>query len=443
MRRFLRASLALLIIPFIAEKVSAEPSDYQRMLEVLSITSVRPGAEGFNRASPNFANFDETKAGSYTLPDPLVAADGTAVKTPKDWWSKRRPEIAELFEREIYGRVPKEVPAVRWEMTGAEVPPARAVKAVTTHYIGHADNSAYPALKVDIVADVTLPAGVKGPVPVMIVLTFKGPWENMPVPAGQGEDWRDQLLKAGWGYVEYVPTSVQADDPKKLREGIIGLTNRGGYRTPDQWGALRAWGWGVSRVIDLLSTDKRVDARKIGVAGHSRYGKAALVAMAFEPRLAFGYISSSGAGGAKLLRRNFGEKLENLSGEGEHHWMAGNFIAYGGPKTAADLPVDGHELIALAAPRPVLISAGIGDGTNPMEDAWTDQRGMFLATVAASPVYQLLGAGALGTTEMPAVGTLVTKGALAWRQHPFGHTMQPNWETFLTFVRSGLTSQHP
>ncbi len=252
------------------------------------------------------------------------------------------------------------------------------------------------------------------------------------MPADQGPDWRDQLLAAGWGYAEYVPVSVQPDDPKKLREGIIGLVNKGAPRSPDQWGALRAWAWGVSRAVDVLAKDARVDPKRIAVAGHSRYGKAALVAMAYEPRLAAGYISSSGAGGAKLLRRDYGERLENLSGEGEYHWMAANFVVYGGPKTVNDLPVDAHELIALAAPRPVFISSG----TRAAGDGWTDPKGMFLAAVAAGPVYRLLGAGDLGTGDFPPVGTQVSNGALAFRQHPFGHTMQPNWATFIAFANN-------
>jgi Dipeptidyl aminopeptidases/acylaminoacyl-peptidases len=432
MKRFAVAGLAVLLMG-----AAPASNDYQNVLTQLHITSVRGGADGMNPKAPNFANFDESRAGSYTLPDPLTLTNGKAVTTPDSWWTKRRPEIAAQFETEVYGRLPANIPPVHWQATGAEVP-NRAVKAITTHFIGHV--GADPAHKVAIAMDLTLPAAHEKPVPVMIVLTWHGPWDNAPVPPGQGADWRDQLLAAGWGYAEYIPTTVQADDPNKLNEGIIGLVNNGAPRPLDQWGALRAWAWGVSRVIDLLATDKRVDAKRIGVAGHSRYGKAALVAMAFEPRLAIGYISSSGAGGAKLLRRNFGETLENLAGDGEHHWMAGNFVAYAGPKTARDLPVDAHELIALVAPRPLFLSAGIGDGTKPMEDGWTDQRGMFLATVAAGPVYRLLGAGDLGTDAMPPVGTEVTKGALAWRQHPFGHTMQPNWTAFLAYAKTQLTS---
>ena len=285
----------------------------------------------------------------------------------------------------------------------------------------------------------TLPADNTKPVPVMIVLTWHGPWDNLPVPSGQGADWRDQLLSAGWGYADYVPSTVQPDDPAKLREGIIGLANKGAPRPPDQWGALRAWAWGASRVVDLLQANKRVAAGRIGVAGHSRYGKAALVAMAFDSRIAIGYISSSGAGGAKLLRRDYGEKLENLAGYGEHHWMAGNFVRYAGPKTVHDLPVDAHDLIALCAPRPVFISSG----TREAGDGWTDPKGMFLAAVAAGPVYRVTRGGDLGTAEFPPVGVEVTNGALAFRQHPFGHTMQPNWAAFLAFAKKELISPFP
>jgi hypothetical protein len=196
---------------------------------------------------------------------------------------------------------------------------------------------------------------------------------------------------------------------------------------------LRAWAWGVSRAVDYLQTDRRIDPQRIGVEGHSRYGKAALVAEAYDPRIAIGYISSSGAGGAKLLRRNYGEQLENLAG-GEYYWFAGNFIKYAGPETVDDLPVDAHELIALCAPRPVFISAG----TVEAGDGWVDARGSFLAGVAAGPVYELLGRKGLGTAEMPPLGTPLISGDIGFRQHQYGHTPQPNWATFLAFAQGHL-----
>ncbi len=192
-------------------------------------------------------------------------------------------------------------------------------------------------------------------------------------------------------------------------------------------------GLGRSRALDYFETDKAVDAKQVGIEGLSRYGKAALVAMAYEPRFAIGFIGSSGEGGAKLHRRNFGELVENLTGSGEYHWMAGNFIKYGGPLTPADLPVDAHEMIALCAPRPTFISYGASTGPGA-EGQWVDQRGSFLAAVAAGPVFRLLGKKDLGTSEFPEVETSITDGELAFRQHKGGHTTGPNWPTFLAFA---------
>ncbi|HEX5444415.1 MAG TPA: hypothetical protein VFW87_11320, partial [Pirellulales bacterium] len=267
-------------------------------------------------------------------------------------------------------------------------------------------------------------------------------------PAGRGfgppgPSRTETLIKAGWGYAMLSPPSIQADNGAGLTRGIIGLTNLGQPRKPDDWGSLRAWAWGASRGLDYLETDPAVDARCVGIEGVSRYGKAALVAMAFEPRFAMVLVGSSGEGGAKLHRRNFGEAVENLTGSGEYHWMAGNFLKYGaseasfGAKTAADLPVDSHELIALCAPRLTFISYGIpekGDAN------WLDQRGSFMAAVAAGPVFRLLGAKDLGTPDdylnaaMPAVNEGLFEGQLAWRQHDGGHTDAPNLESFIAWA---------
>ena len=139
----------------------------------------------------------------------------------------------------------------------------------------------------------------------------------------------EQLIADGWGYASINPASIQADNGAGLTRGIIGLVNKGQPRKPDDWGALRAWAWGASRGLDYLETDKAVDAKKVGIEGVSRYGKAALVTMAYDQRFAVVLVGSSGEGGAKLHRRNFGEAVENLTGTGEYHWMAGNFLKYG------------------------------------------------------------------------------------------------------------------
>jgi hypothetical protein len=238
------------------------------------------------------------------------------------------------------------------------------------------------------------------------------------------------VLQKGWGYAVLIPTSFQADNGAGLRQGIIGLVNKGGPRKPDDWGTLRAWAWGVSRAMDYLETDKAVDAKRVGVEGLSRYGKAALVAMAYEPRLAIGFIGSSGAGGAKILRRVYGEQVENLASSGEYHWFAPAFIKYAGPLVPTDLPVDAHQLIALCAPRPLFISSG----SPTVEGRWIDAKGMFLGAMHAGPVYRLLGKKDLGTTEMPPQETGLLTGDIAWRQHSGGHTTGPNWPYFLQFA---------
>ncbi|HVN05840.1 MAG TPA: hypothetical protein VMT86_15570, partial [Bryobacteraceae bacterium] len=223
--------------------------------------------------------------------------------------------------------------------------------------------------------------------------------------------------------------TIQPDNGAGLRVGIIGLVNHGGPRKPDDWGALRAWAWGASRALDYFETDKAVDARQVGIEGLSRYGKAALVTMAYDQRFAIAFVASSGEGGAKLHRRNFGEIVENVAAVNEYHWMAGNFLKYAGPLHWNDLPVDSHDLIALCAPRPVFVSGGAFNG-----DAWADAKGMFMAAAAAGPVYKLLGKKDLGTTEMPPIETALISGDIAFRQHSGGHTAGPNWPTFIEFA---------
>ncbi len=411
--------------------------DHQRIMDSLHITSLRRGADG-DPKSTNAANYDEEKAKpDPKLPDPLTLNNGKKVTTAKVWWDARRPEIVEEFDREVYGRTPKVTPKVTWEVTSTLRELNGDVPVVTKKLVGHVDNSAYPAISVDIQLTLTTPPNALGPVPVMMELSFSPEFmaaiakrfPEMTAAANKGPTWQQQVLAKGWGYAVLIPTSVQPDKGDGLTEGIIGLMNKGQPRKLDDWGALRAWAWGASRAMDYFETDKSVDARQIGIEGHSRYGKAALVTMAYDSRYAIAYVSSSGAGGAALWRRDFGEQIGNVAGTGEYHWMAGNFLKYAGPLTPNDLPIDSHELIALAAPRPVFIGAGATQG-----DGWVDGRGMFMATVAAGPVYLLLGKKDLGTVEFPPIETPLIDGDLAYRQHSGGHTPAPNWPTFLTFA---------
>ncbi|HSB27143.1 MAG TPA: hypothetical protein VLE19_04795 [Pyrinomonadaceae bacterium] len=420
--------------------------DHKRMMQLLNITSLRPGANPNAPNSANAPNYDEAKANPYPeLPEPLLLKNGKRVTTAKAWWQLRRPEIVEDFDRKIYGRVPVHAPKVTWEVVNTKQERNGDVEVITKKIVGHVDNSSYSALNVDIDFTLTTPAKARGAVPVMIEFGFVlPPGFRFPpgfVPPKQvGPTWQQQLLAKEWGYAILIPTSFQADNGAGLTKGIIGLCNKGQPREPSDWGTLRAWAWGASRALDYLETDKSVNAKQVGIEGLSRYGKAALVTMAYDQRFAIGFIGSSGEGGAKLHRRNFGELVENVAGSGEYHWMAGNFLKYAGPLTWNDLPVDAHELIALCAPRPIFISYGAAEGTGA-EGKWVDQRGSFMAAVAAGSVYRLLGKKGLGTSEFPPVETALISGELAWRQHSGGHTTGPNWPTFLEFAGRYIRSK--
>ena len=436
-----------------AALAQSNEEDHRQMMEQLGIKALRPGPSG-NEKAPNHANYDAALANPFpALPDVLTLKNGKKVTKASAWWKQRRPEIVEDFEREVLGRVPKVVPKVTWTVTESVTTKVGDLPVIAKQLTGHVDNSSYPEIAVDIQMTLVTPAEAKRPVPVIMMFGRAGlPGPNgAPVggrggftpPPGSDPPAQQQLIADGWGYAAITPGSIQADNGAGLRKGIIGLVNKGQPRKPDDWGSLRAWAWGASRGLDYLETDKAVDAKHVGIEGVSRFGKAALVTMAFDQRFAVVLVGSSGEGGAKLHRRNFGEAVENLTGSGEYHWMAGNFLKYGaaeatfGSKNPGDLPVDAHELIALCAPRPTFISYGVpekGDAN------WLDHQGSFMAAVAAGPVFRLLGAKDLGVTEdyhsakMPPVNTGMLDGELAWRQHDGGHTDGPNWKYFLPWA---------
>jgi hypothetical protein len=440
--------------------------DHRNMLEQLGITRLRPGRSA-NAGSPNAANYDESQANPYpNLPEALVLNSGERVTTAQVWWKQRQPEIVEDFEREVVGRVPTNVPKVIWTVVETRETTVAGRPVIEKQLQGRVDNSLCPAIEVNITMTVGTPKDAKEKVPVLMMfggfgfggrgkaadgkaVDGKAPTSGKGPPPGKGfgppgPSKNEKLIEAGWGYATISPASIQADNGAGLTRGIIGLTNRGQPRKPDDWGSLRAWGWGASRGLDYLETDSAVDAKRVGIEGVSRYGKAALVAMAFEPRFAMVLVGSSGEGGAKLHRRNFGEAVENLTGQGEYHWMAGNFLKYGaeeakfGRLTPGDLPVDAHELIALCAPRLTFISYGIPERGDAH---WLDQQGSFMAAVAAQPVFRLLGAQGLGVSDdyraekMPAVNVSLLDGHLAWRQHDGGHTDTPNIEHFIQWAQ--------
>ena len=466
------------------------------MMDQLGIKALRPGPSG-NEKAPNHANYDESKANPYpNLPEPLTLNDGQKVTTPQMWGEKRRPEIVEMFDKYVYGRVPKDLPNVTWTVTAVDHEMI-GFNRVAKDLIGQVDNSSYPAISVKIHMTLVTPANATGPVPVLIMFGRAGfPAPNEP----SGEDmdrvnaaWKAllvqqdpslkdvfanhpawqlvrptpfqppqlnadgdppntwQLVAAGWGFALLDPASIQADDGAGITRGIIGLVNKGQPRKPEDWGALRAWSWGAGRALDYLGTDSSVDAKHVGIEGVSRYGKAALVTMAFDQRFAMVLVGSSGKGGATLLRRNYGEAVESLTG-GEYYWMAGNFMKYGaseatfGNKTPGDIPVDSNELIALCAPRPTFISYGVPEKGDAR---WLDQEGSFIATVDASRVFTLLGAKGLDiegdyhSAKMPPMNEDHLAGQIAWRQHDGGHTDAPNMKYFIRWADKFIVHTPP
>jgi hypothetical protein len=434
---------------------AARAEDHQNMMAQLGIRKLRPGPSG-NEAAPNHANYDEATANPYpNLPDVLTLKNGKKVTSAKTWKEQRRAEIIEDFDREVLGRVPKNVPKVTWTLAKTAEGKVGPYAVIGKQLVGHVDNSSFPEITVDIQMTLVTPADAKGPVPIMMM--FGGgqalPSMTLPAPTGRGAapgadpPAQQQLIADGWGYAAINPGSIQADNGEGLTKGIIGLVNKGQRRKPDDWGSLRAWAWGASRGLDYLATEKAVDAKKVGIEGVSRFGKAALVTMAYDERFAVVLVGSSGEGGAKLHRRNWGEAVENLTGAGEYHWMAGNFIKYGaeeadfGSKNPGDIPVDAHELIALCAPRPTFISYGVPEKGDAK---WLDHQGSYMAAIAAGPVFKLLGAKDLGvsndyqTEKMPAVNVSMLDGQLGWRQHDGGHTDGPNWKYFIPWADKNL-----
>jgi hypothetical protein len=466
--------------------------DFARTRALLGLSGPPPA--GADSTDPE--TFNEATANPYpNLPDPLKLNNGQRVTTAAVWNNQRRAELFELFEREVYGRRPKAIPKVTWEVLSTAREMNGDVPVITKQLVGHVDNSAYPALTVNILASVSTPADAKGPVPVIISFSGSGfGWRgaegvaapapttvcqptNAPAPpprpataparpagaaagagarpggAGpqgpQGPTSQQQALALGWGYASLNTASVQADNGQGLTCGIIGLVNKGQPRSMDDWGVLSAWGWGASKLLDYFETDRAVDAKRVGIYGHSRWGKGALVAAVFDPRFAIAYDSSSGMGGAKLHRRKYGETVENISNT-YYYWMAGNYLKYAGRRDA--LPVDSHEFIALMAPRPIFFSDGNTPTKNPdgtiatrvneqgktvivsINDAWADPKGTFMGAAAAGPVYELLGRKGLGMTEFPPADTEVISGDIGYRQHTGGHTSGPAWETFYKFA---------
>jgi hypothetical protein len=397
------------------------------------------------KVTGHVSNYDEKKVPPYTLPDPLVMASGERVDSAAKWFEARRPEILKFYQTEIYGRIPVNAPKVTWEVTETDGE-ARDGAAIRKRVVGRiGDKPDGPRMNLTVF----LPAKASGPVPMLFSISFgfgaggrtqaagkaatpkKTQAAGKPGPAtGPGPGGFDaigEVLSRGWGYTTLNYADIQPDRADRWTEGVIGLSLQPGqtHPVPEEWGTISAWAWGISRSIDYLETDPAVNPKQIAITGVSRLGKTVLWAGAQDQRVAAVFSVVSGELGAALIRRDWGETLDDMAQN--FPWQfAGNLQKWVGRWN--DLPVDQHMLIALCAPRPVYVNGGL-------TDQWSDPKGEFLAMVAAGPVYRLLGHKDLGVTELPPLDTPVTGGGLAFHYHSAGHMAVPaDWKTFLDFA---------
>ncbi|MGD0774627.1 MAG: acetylxylan esterase [Candidatus Solibacter sp.] len=393
-------------------------------------------------------NYDEAKVGTYTLPDPLLPANGKPVRDAKTWNETRRPEIVRLFEENEYGRAPGRPAGMSFDVfdKGTAALEGKAIRRQVTIYFS-ADKA---GPKMDLL--VYVPANATGPVPLLLNIGFSANsstvndpgvrvgevWgrDKKKVPAAQGMNFGRinvaRLLDAGLGFATVYYGDIDPDFPGGVPYGVRSLYLKPGQTEPaaDEWGSIAAWAWGLSRAIDYLETDKGVDAKRVAIMGVSRLGKTVMWAGAHDTRIALVIASCSGEGGAALSRRNYGETIAHLVEPTRYPYQfAGNYAKYA--NQVDRMPVDAHMLVALIAPRPVLLQTGD-------KDFWSDPKGEFLAAVAAGPVYRLLGKQGLDTDQMPAAGTPILH-TIGYFMHAGGHgTIPSDWDQFLAFMQMHL-----
>ncbi|MEL5893321.1 hypothetical protein AAE250_07415 [Bacteroides sp. GD17] len=373
---------------------------------------------------------DSFRVGKYTPIPLLKLKNGRQVTTAKDWWKKKRVEIAYDVQKCLYGFFPPEdaMPKVQFKVNETKGGTGEK-KYIQKEITGVINTSGYSELrdKPFISSVLRVPASATGPVPVMILFSYS---------TKTIDRYWDIIQPHGWALCIYIPTTVQPDNGTGLTSYLIGLVNKGNWRKPDDWGAIGAWSWGISRLIDYLETDRSINSKAIGLSGHSRYGKATLYAMAFDDRIAIGYPSDAGSLGTKMNRRHWGQDLENSGSPSEYHWMAGNFLQWCGelvpgqylPRKIENCPVDAHSLMALCAPRPVFVNGG-------NQSLWSDPYGMYLTLVNATPVYELLGKkGLIINDKRPLLDVGYIEGNLGYRYHDGGHTDVPDWPAFFEFA---------
>jgi hypothetical protein len=395
-------------------------------------------------------NYDESKVGSYTLPDPLILSNGAPVRDARDWREKRRPEIQRLFEEHVYGRNPARAPVMRFKRTSldADALGGKAVRKQVTVYFSRDGRG--PAIDLLLY----LPKNARGRVPVFLGLNFNGNQAVHPDPGihlsrawirdnaqmgivnhraterARGKEstrWPvETILTRGYALATACYGDIDPDFDDGFQNGVHPLFYKPGQKrpAPHEWGAIGAWAWGLSRLLDYLETDRDVDSRRVAVFGHSRLGKAALWAGAQDERFAMVLSNDSGEGGASLARRNYGETIEILN-TAFPHWFCANYRQYS--QNVPALPVDQHMLIALVAPRPVYVASA-------EEDRWADPRGEFLSAQAADPVYRLLGTSGLAATDWPRVHQPISSH-IGYHIRAGKHEVTLyDWEQYLNFA---------
>ena len=368
-----------------------------------------PAAGALSQAPPE-ANEDESKVPPYTLPDPLVLADGRKVSDARTWTSERRPELLRLFETHVYGRTPAGGPRPRFEVVKTDRS-ALGGKA-TRKDVAIVFGEGAAARRMDLL--VYLPNSAKGPAPMFLGLNFqRNDAVKWPV---------ETIVERGYGVASAYYGDLFPDRADGAADSVLTLFPA--RQGPEAWGAIGVWAWAVSRALDYLETDHAVDAKRVAVLGHSRIGKAALWAGAQDPRFAIVISNESGCGGAALSKRIYGETVAAIT-KRFPHWFCANFARYADRE--ADLPVDQHELLALIAPRPLYVASA-------MDDRWADPKGEFLAALGADPVYRLLGTDGLPVRDMPAVDQPV-HGTIGYHVRSGGHDLTDyDWRQYLAFA---------
>ena len=393
-------------------------------------------------------NYDETRAGTYSLPDPLLHSNGKPVRDAKNWFQLRRPEIVRLFEENQFGRSPERPAGMTFDIfdKGTAAYDGKATRRQVTIYFSPDKKGP----KVDLL--VYVPSAARKPVPLLLNLSFSANsttvsdpgvkpgevWgrDKKKVPAGQGFAFGRidvaRLLDRGIGFATLYYGDIDPDFAGGVQDGVRALYLKPGQKepAPDEWGSIAAWAWGLSRAVDYLETDPGVDAKRVAIMGVSRLGKTVLWAGAHDTRFAMVIASCSGEGGAALSRRNYGETVAHLTAPSRFPYQfCANYQKFADHPD--QLPVDAHMLLALIAPRPVLLQTGD-------RDFWSDPKGEFLAAVAAEPVFRLLGRHGMATDQWPQPGQPIFD-TLGYYMHAGGHgTIPSDWDEFLKFMEIHL-----